>query len=356
VITIGNISSVTGQNVLPDGSEGANAYFNYLNAHGGINGHKVKFVIADDQGNAQDAAQAASRLVNQDNVVGLVASDSILECSINTSLYSKAKVLDIADQGVDSGCFDSANIGPVNTGPFTALQVNLTYAVKVLHYSKVCVLIPDLPGIQAGDAKAIVAWTKATGKKLALSLQDLSLTGDPTASLLRAKSAGCQAVASNGPAAYLAAFIKAAAAQNLTKSIKFLFPTTAYDPSFLSAAGSAADGAIINSEFLPYTSTSSALTQAEKVFKAEKVPLGSQYLGGYIGAEIFAKVVSGIKGTITRASVTNAFRHMKPYSTPLMGDAYVFGPGKSHNPNRSSKFLTVKNGKFVQLSTSWFHI
>lgn len=355
-IVVGNISTLTGANVLPDSVAGAKAYFDYVNAHGGINGHKVKFIRTDDQGNAQNAAQSASRLINEDKVVAMVANESILECSVNAQLYTSSNVLNVADQGVDPACFVTPNIGPVNTGPFTALGVNLTYAVKQLHAKKVCALIPNLPGLQAGDKKVIAAWSQATGQKLALSIQNLGVTQNPTSALLRAKSTGCEAVVSEGPAPYLAAFIKAAAAQKLTSSMKFLFPTTAYDPAYLKAAGAAADGTIINSEFLPYTSGDDALKEPTQILKAANVPLGSQHLGGYLGAKIFADVVSKIDGDVTKESVADAFRKMEPYSTPLMGDPYIFGPGKTHNPNQSSKFIQVKDGKFTEIGSDWFRL
>ena len=66
--------------------------------------------------------------------------------------------------------------------------------------------------------------------------------------------------------------------------------------------------------------------------------------------------MSGIKGDVTKESVADAFRTMKEYSTPLMGDPYIFGPGKTHNPNQASKFMEVKDGEFAELGSDWFRL
>lgn len=52
------------------------AWVSYTNTHGGVNGHPVKLVFKDDQGDAAKAALAARQLVENDKVLAVVGSNS----------------------------------------------------------------------------------------------------------------------------------------------------------------------------------------------------------------------------------------------------------------------------------------
>jgi branched-chain amino acid transport system substrate-binding protein len=75
-ITIGSIDTLTG----PEASGFAGvqqtqqAWADYTNAHGGIDGHKVKLVILDDGGSGPTALQDAKQLVEQDHVVAIASA------------------------------------------------------------------------------------------------------------------------------------------------------------------------------------------------------------------------------------------------------------------------------------------
>ncbi len=53
---------------------GANAYFDYVNAHGGVYGRKIVYKIADDQYDPAQTALLTSKLVEQDNVFAIFNS------------------------------------------------------------------------------------------------------------------------------------------------------------------------------------------------------------------------------------------------------------------------------------------
>ena len=73
-ILIGSTGPLTGEaatasNVL----RGADAYFKYINARGGVNGRQVKFMYLDDAYDPVKASQNAHQLVQQDKVFALFA-------------------------------------------------------------------------------------------------------------------------------------------------------------------------------------------------------------------------------------------------------------------------------------------
>jgi branched-chain amino acid transport system substrate-binding protein len=333
-------------------SAGAKAYFDDVNAAGGINGRKLQLDVVDDKGDPQAAAQAARTLID-DDVVANVGSGSALECSVNGPAYVKAGLVSIQGLAADYGCFHNANIAPVNAGPFVASALELYYASEVLKKERVCFAAPKLPGYAPGYEEAISQWQQVTGKKLVVDERSYDIAGDPTPYILRMKKAGCEAVAMIGSEPNGVPWFKAVQAQN-AEDITWVWPTSVYSDTFLEAGGSTLDGLYIFSEFQPFSEADDpALEDWRKSMKAHGVAETSNALGGYLSAKIFVDTLKGIDGPLTRESITDAFKTMKPYDTDLLGAPWEFGPGDAHAPSTSGKFLQVEDGAFVLRTPDW---
>src|SRR5204862_5121667 len=63
------------------------AYFDCVNDNGGINGRPVQYVAEEEHVDPQEMAAKATKLVEQDKVVGIVGSTSIIDCSVNKDYY-----------------------------------------------------------------------------------------------------------------------------------------------------------------------------------------------------------------------------------------------------------------------------
>src|SRR5438552_13726394 len=82
----------------------AKAYFDCVNANGGINGHPIKYQIATEQTNPGQIAALAKQLVQTDKVVGIVGNTSIVECSVDSSYWQKLGFY-IIDSGIAPECY-----------------------------------------------------------------------------------------------------------------------------------------------------------------------------------------------------------------------------------------------------------
>ena len=95
-ITIGTTTPLSGPaSFYAPVSKGANAFYQYVNAHGGINGRKIKYVIYDDAYDAAKAVPLTHQLVEQDQVFAVVGQ---LGTPINTATrpyLNQQKVPDI---------------------------------------------------------------------------------------------------------------------------------------------------------------------------------------------------------------------------------------------------------------------
>lgn len=355
-IDIGNIGSLTGPGTFPEASKAAKAVFDRLNACGGVGGRPIRLHIEDDQGDPTVSAQVARRLAEQDKVVLNVGSASLLDCAVNSAYYGKQKLLSIQGTGVDPVCFNSPNISPVNTGPFTGVTVSLYYASEILKKEKVCrIRLFDVPGFVSAFDSAGTRWEKITGKKLTYRGAIGKATDDVTPLLLQARKAGCQAVVIDGLEAQGAAVGKAVKANGLN-DITWIGLTSYYTDGVAKQLSSAGDGLYANAEFEPYSdanSDSAAMRDMRGLLKKNDIPLTSFAEGGYLAATIAETVLLDIKGEVTRESVDAALAKLKTFNTPLIGSPYSFGPGNTHAPNQSSKFMMLSGGKWTVATKDW---
>jgi ABC-type branched-subunit amino acid transport system substrate-binding protein len=82
-ITIGTTTPLSGPaSFYAPVSKGANAYYQYVNAHGGINGRKINFIVLDDAYDAAKAVPLTHQLVEQDQVYAVIGQ---LGTPINTA-------------------------------------------------------------------------------------------------------------------------------------------------------------------------------------------------------------------------------------------------------------------------------
>ena len=71
-ITIGGTVPITGPAALFGSvGRGADAYFRYVNAHGGVNGRKIKYLYLDDAYDPSKTVQLTRQLVEQDHVLAV---------------------------------------------------------------------------------------------------------------------------------------------------------------------------------------------------------------------------------------------------------------------------------------------
>ncbi|MFI6445736.1 ABC transporter substrate-binding protein [Kitasatospora sp. NPDC050543] len=353
-IEIGNISSLTGPSTFPEVPKAAKAVFDRLNICGGVRGRPVHFTVEDDQGDPTTAAQVARRLVEQQQVVLNVGSASLLECAVNAGYYAKQKIDSIQGIGVDPVCYSSPNISPVNTGPFTGVTLSLYYASEILKKQNICrIRLFDVPGFASAFDAAATRWEKATGKKLTYAGAVGKSTDDVTPLLLQARNAACDAVVLDGPEARALAVGKAVKANGLT-DITWIGLTSYYTDNVADQLHTAGEGLQTNSEFEPFGNADSApLRDWRGLMVRNGVPLTSFAQGGYLAATIAQDTLLAMTGEVNRQSVSAQLATLTSYETPMIGSPYSFGTAAEHAPNRSSKFMVLKNGAWTGATDQW---
>jgi branched-chain amino acid transport system substrate-binding protein len=119
-ITIGFVTDLTG--VASSGfltsKLGIDAYLNHLNATGGVDGYKIKYILADDNSTPTGALTAVQKLVQQNNVFAIVEDSSAF---FGAEPYALAQGIPVVGSAIDGpywGSSKDTNIfaadGPVN--------------------------------------------------------------------------------------------------------------------------------------------------------------------------------------------------------------------------------------------------
>src|SRR5258708_1427721 len=67
----------------------AEAYFSCVNDNGGINGRPIKYIRETEQTNPQQVAALASKLIDDDKVLAIVGSTSLVDCPVNHAFYEQ---------------------------------------------------------------------------------------------------------------------------------------------------------------------------------------------------------------------------------------------------------------------------
>ena len=92
-IPIGTIDTKQPGTDFSDGPNMITAYYNCVNANGGVNGHPVKLYVIYDQTQPAQVAAAAKKLIQQDHVVGIVGVFDLLECTIDQAYWKQLGII-----------------------------------------------------------------------------------------------------------------------------------------------------------------------------------------------------------------------------------------------------------------------
>ncbi|MES2945355.1 MAG: ABC transporter substrate-binding protein [Pseudomonadota bacterium] len=353
-INIGSISTLSaGSADFPSSGLAARAVINSVNATGGIQKRKLVFFEEDDRGKPGTAAEAAARLINESKVVAMVGGASFLDCSVNAAAYQDAGLVSVPGLGLDSRCFNSPMIAPVNAGPYVQLTLGMRYVSYKLKAKRLCVMRLGKPAnVQAAFDAALLQWTEKTGIKPVLDERDIQPEDAPEAFFRKASQAACDAIVFGGPGSFATRFARAGK-KMMPASVPLVFLGSAYTSQFAEELGNEAEGVYAMSEFEPWSSRSGALNDWRNLMTSSKVPLTSASQGGYVSAQVLVKVLRSIKGEINRDSVTQAFRQMRPYEVTMLGMPFSFGESPVHHPNQAAIPVRLSNGRWRIAHHEW---
>jgi branched-chain amino acid transport system substrate-binding protein len=327
------------------------AYFDCVNDNGGINGRPIQYVSETEQIDPQQMAALATKLVEQEKVLGIVGNTSIIDCSVNKDYYAKQGFYLII-AGVDQACFTSPNYSAVNMGPYYSSLGGAQAALRAGAKKKIVIVSPNQPGIDLINS-GVVDFAKANKMEGQSLTEDVPIN-DPAGlaqKLVQAAGDGGGVVLDfTGPA--VVPLLQAIEQQGLVDKVIWASSTPPNDPSVAKALGKAWNGKfLINAEFNVLDSGKPDQNHMNEIRQKYRndIPSSSFAQMGYLAGRVATDALLSIKGAITKESVNAAFKAVKNFKSDLWCEPWYFDSTTGSNISNNADITVVpQDGNMVQ--------
>jgi branched-chain amino acid transport system substrate-binding protein len=327
------------------------AYFDCVNDNGGINGRPIQYIAETEQVDPQQIAALATKLIEQEGVLGLVGNTSIIDCSVNKDYYAKQGIYAII-AGVDQACFENPNFSAVNMGPYYSSLGGAQAAVRKGAKGTLVIVSPNQPGIDLINS-GVVDYAKQqgmTGKSLKEDVPIADPAGLAQRLVQEAGDGGGVVLDFTGPT--VVPLLQAIDQQGLIDKVIWASSTPPNDPSVAKELSSAWNGKfLINAEFNVLDSGKPDQNHMNEIREkyASSIPSSSFSQMGYLAGRAATEALLGIKGDITKDSVNAAFKALKNFSSDLWCKPWYYSSTIGKNvSNNVDITVTPQDGKMVQ--------
>jgi branched-chain amino acid transport system substrate-binding protein len=350
-IKVGGIHGNAAPGDFSASTTAAKAYFDCVNANGGIGGRPIQYLVENDQWNPELAAQAASKLLKDEKVVAIVGNGSFVEMAVNAPTYRSENIMAMASACAVSECFESSNIVSTNEGPLASSVGAAQYAVEEMGATNISCIGLAIPNVGNYSCGGVSDYMKSKDKVGSMVLLNPA-TPDVNSGLLEAIASGADTVLVNLPAGLAIAFLKAAEEQGLGDKYKWISSTPLYDRTVPEALGAYWDGKMfVNAELTPWDNGGPDATNWLAVMDAhapKEAARDTFSQSGFLSAKFFVDTIMAMDPATLddRAAVTTAIKGIKGYKSDLLCGPYYVGEADRHMPNHAGTMVVVKGGKF----------
>lgn len=350
-IKVGGIHGNAAPGDFSSSTDAAAAYFDCVNANGGVHGRPIEYMVENDQWNPELAAQAASKLVVDEGVVAMVGNGSFVEMSVNAPAYAANNIMSMSAACAVSECFESSNIVSTNQGPLSSSVGAAMYAVEELganNLSCIGLAIPSVGNWSCGAVEDYMASKGLSGSSVLLN----PAAPDVNSGLLEAIASGADSILVNLPAGLAIAFLSVAEEQDLAEAFSWTSSTPLYDASVPEALGAYWDGKMfVNAELTRLDGEGADNQNWQKVMDAyanPEDPRDTFSQSGFLSAKYFVDTLIAMDPAKVddRAAVTEAIKAINGHTSDLTCGAYYVGEADRHMPNHAGIMVVVKNGGF----------
>ena len=361
-IVIGYISDLTGvaASTFEDGPGGAQARIDLQNARGGVNGHRIKLVVEDDQSSPTNNMTVSQDLVENKGAFGIIDYSAF---TFGGYKYLQQQGIPVTGGGFDGpewGVLPNTNMfdtGPPLDGPIQGNFYSTNAGAKLyksLGIHGIAGLAYGISESSQQSIKSIFATLPASYK----CYENLSVPFggvDFTADVLQMKQAGCDAVVGSFVDSSDVALSQAVKDAGMkVKQIYF----TGYDENILQSpsARAAANGDYFTAGInftTPNAATRAMLDALKKYDPGYKggIPDYGLY-GSYLSADLMIKGLELAGKNPTRADFISNLRKVKKY------DAGGILPSPTSFAGLGTRAIIPKTicGYYMELEGSQFHV
>ena len=355
-ITVGQIDDLTQPvpGLFKSAQDGTQAYFNYINSQGGVNGRKIKLDAQDSQFNSATVATEANNIAAND--FAMVGGFSLLDGPEQPAI-DKAKMPDVTvplalTLSVDPNLYSPAPTANNDypTGPF--LWAKKAFGNQSQH-------IGILFTVAAASAIASQALfnnaAKSTGLKIDYQRGFTSSESTFNADVLKMKSQGIQMYFDSQLAGFYAANLAQETAQQGYHPVD-IQGVAAYIDNMAQASGGGAEGMYLEMQDSLYEGEDATVIPEVGLFDkwvkevdpkvfSSVTPLPS--VDGWASAMLFVQALKAAGANPTRASVEAQLDKVTSFSAN--GLIATSNPAKNI-PSKCFIVAQLKNGKWTRVS------
>jgi branched-chain amino acid transport system substrate-binding protein len=343
-ITFGQTAPQSGPAALYGQSKwGVLAEFAAVNAHGGVQGRKLRLISLDDQYSPPVAVQATRKLVDQYKVFAEVAVNGSATTKANLTVLEPANVPLIGPQTGATYLVNTLRKNVYNVWPSYLTEGKLlgSFARNTLHLKKIGVFY------QNDDfGKSLYDGVKNAGVRAAKEIPYDPTQTDFSAQAEQLKAGRIDGVIILAIPAKAIAFLNAMAAINY-RPARIMSQTSAIPQSF-SSSPHEFPGSYIGAFIPPLTGQH--LTPQAKALLADMAryepgkPASVFAAWGYMEAQVAVAGLKAIHGAITRESYEAALNSLKNVQT--LGGSISYSP-TNHNGVQHMFIVKAERGQLV---------
>jgi branched-chain amino acid transport system substrate-binding protein len=324
-INIGAIITASGGADISNAAKSAKAYFECVNANGGINGRPVNYIWEDDQTRPDKAAEIAKKLVEDDNVVALVGSASIVDCIATAQYYKDNNVISIMAAAIAPQCFNARNVAALNSGPRYGLIAAVSYAAKNLGIKHIVCPQPTFPGAE-WICDGIKTFAELAGIKYSMLTFDQT-SADNDSLVAQIMQTGADATVYVGSPVTMPPFLAAAEQADAGSQMIVLAPSPVYNPMIPQTVGPYWNDKLwVSLEFGPLDANSADTLNFLALAKVSGAKPDSFGQMGYLTARLATEAMLTIDPSkIDRASVTEALQKVQDFKSDMLCGSWAFG-------------------------------
>ncbi len=355
-ITIGQVDTLSGPvpGLFEGAKDGTQAYVDYVNAHGGVNGRKLLLQVDDDQFDAGKYATATQALVNTS--FALVGGFSLFDAA-GVPYINAAKIPDVSFSLSTQREEDPYNYSPNPIYPDGSRLGPYKYYKSVYGKSAVQHSATFDASVASAESQtqADVAAMESIGYKFVYQRTVNPLDSDFTSDVIKMRDAGVQIVYIVG----LSVGQVADMAQNMAEQgfHPKLFSTSgvAYDSTYIPSAGSAANNTYSDMQSVMYGGQDAKNTPAVALFDkwVKKVnpsaPLDVYGVYGWSAAEMFVQALKAAGPNPTRPEVIDQLNKITSFNA---GGLLATSNPAEKIPPTCWLLVKVSNGKWVRTGPS----
>jgi branched-chain amino acid transport system substrate-binding protein len=338
-------SGPLGQLMLPY-LQGAKAWVADVNSRGGLNGHKVRLINADDGGNPNQALALAKRMVEEDKVQAFYAIHAPTTLQAVTPYLEQKKVPAFGT----CPCNPIADVSPMNFSPQTGeMGLAWEHLAPLLSFSdkrKAALLYCREVSLCTDLEQKISKFASQSGVEIVYRGQVSLAQPDYTAEVLQAKNAGAEAVIMVMDNASVIRALRAAHRQNYHPLVSV--QRASYDERFLRDGGDEVDGVFTAATVAPFnTAPALADFRAAAARLMPGAPLSDQHAEAWAVGKMLEVMSKSLPAEPTSQDFLDAVYALRNETVGGLFPPITFARDSGHEATNQCVIpVKIEGGKF----------